>query len=376
VIEGASVGIKDEAALLELQFGGDWLVNDANEMEGRLFEAMEISPKPTIVDLSRVSSVDTIGAWLIYRTVRDLEIKGHKVHVRGLSDELEGLLQRIKENDKPCASAPPYRNVMITKLEGAGFVVTNLFIEYSRFFSFVGSVVKRLAGAVFDPKRIKVTALVNQFEYVGLNAIWVVMGLAAIFGAVIVSQGALQLRQFGAEIMVVDMLAITHLREMGVFLTAIVVAGRTGSAFTAEIGSMKLHEEIDAMETIGLNPLDTLVLPRFLALMLALPCLTMLADFAGIMGGMLVAVLDLGISPDMFFIRLQEAAGVEGFVVGLIKSFFFAAVISLMGCFEGMSVSGSAESVGQRTTSSVVQSIVLMIILDGFFAFYFSWLDF
>lgn len=369
--------VKEDPALLEIYFHGDMLIGRASEIEVQLeeFKEKKHSSSMAIVDLTKVTSADTVGAWLIYRTVKDIKKYVAKVHVRGAIPDVESLLLQIEENDKPFVKPPPRLNAFLTQLEDVGLATVRIGTELARFLSFIGLVTSRLLGAFKDPKRIRITPLVYQMEHVGLKALSIIGLMSFLIGAVIVNQGAIQLRQFGAEVFVVDMLAITQLRELGVLLTAIMIAGRSGSAFTAQIGSMRANEEIEAIETIGMHPVDILVLPRLLALVLVLPVLVFYADLMGLLGGALTAWVTLDISPGAFIERFQEAVVVSTFMVGLIKAPFFAAVIALSGCFEGLSVSGSAESVGRHTTRSVVQSIFLVIVLDAFFAMFFTALD-
>lgn len=369
--------VKEDPALLEIDFNGDLVIARASEIEKQLekFTKQKHKSSMAVVDLSGVTSADTVGAWLVYRTIKDIKKYVAKVHVRGASPDVESLILQIEKNDKPFVPPPPRLNAILTQLEDVGLATVRIVTEMGRFLSFMGLVTSRLLGAFKDPKRIRLTPLVFQMEHVGLKALSIIGLMSFLIGAVIVNQGAIQLRQFGAEVFVVDMLAITQLRELGILLTAIMVAGRSGSAFTAQIGSMRANEEIEAIETIGMHPIDVLVIPRLLALVLVLPILAFYADIMGVLGGGLTAWITLDISPGAFVQRFQEAVVVSTFMVGLIKAPFFAVVIALSGCFEGMSVSGSAESVGRHTTRSVVQSIFLVIVLDAIFAMFFTALD-
>lgn len=357
----------------EISFGGVWTVFHAGEVEGRLEEAIRLRGEPLVLDLEKIERMDTLGAWLIYRLSRDLKLRHVDVRFRGLSDEYKLLLERVEANDRPCEMAPPRRNSLLTLLEDIGLGTLNALVRVSELLGFLGLIITRLGGVIRRPKRFRLTSLVYHIEQVGLRALPIVGLIAFLIGAVLVNQSAIQLRLYGAEVLVVDMLAISILRELGILLTAIIVAGRSGSAFTAQIGSMVLREEVDAMETIGLNPIDVLVLPRFLALVIALPLLTFYADVAGILGGGLMAWAQLDMSPSVFLQHFQVAVpDLRTFWVGIIKALFFAVVIAVSGCFEGLSVSGSAESVGQRTTQSVVQSIFLIIVLDALLAIFFT----
>jgi len=234
-----------------------------------------------------------------------------------------------------------------------------------------GAQLKMGRGHALNP-----AAIVNQMDRMGVGALPVIILMSTIIGAIIAQQGAFQLRVFGAEIFVVDLVGILVLREIGVLLTAIMIAGRTGSAITAEIGTMKMREEVDALKVIGLNPVGVLVFPRLVALVICLPLLTIIADFAAIGGAMFVSYVYSGISPDTFIERLRDAIGLNTYYAGLIKAPFMAIIIGIMAAVEGMKVEGSAESLGRRVTASVVKSIFVVIVVDGLFAMFYAAIDF
>jgi phospholipid/cholesterol/gamma-HCH transport system permease protein len=229
-----------------------------------------------------------------------------------------------------------------------------------------------MGRSVLHPREFRLTALVHHCEEVGVKAVPIVALMAFLIGVVLAFQGAAQLRQFGAEVFVVDLIAISILRELGILLTAIIVAGRTASAYTAAIGSMKMREEIDAMRTLGLDPATALFVPRILALLLMLPILGLIADVAGLLGGALMAWVELGISPAMFQTRLVEGTGVSHVLVGMIKAPVFALIIGIVGCHAGMQVEGNAESLGRRTSQAVVTAIFAVILADAVFSIFFA----
>jgi phospholipid/cholesterol/gamma-HCH transport system permease protein len=238
---------------------------------------------------------------------------------------------------------------------------------------FLGRITVETTEAVLSPRReLPVPAFVRQVEETGITALPIVGLLAFLIGVVLAYQGADQLRRFGAEIFTVDLLGVGFLRELGGLVTAIIVAGRSGSAFTAYIGTMRVNEEIDAMETMGLNIAEILVLPRVLGLMVALPLLTFYADVVGLIGGMVMCYFDLHITVPVFLRELQQAITIKTLLVGLIKAPIFAFLIALVGCFEGLRVERNAESVGRLTTRSVVESIFLIITFDAAFSVFFS----
>lgn len=358
-----------------IRLHGDWVLDHVERLEA-LVNAAEESSGALVLDLSGIGRMDTVGAWLVYRLHRDLCGHGHDCRITGVPDRYQPLMERMQTHDRPTETEedrPPY---FIGLAEEIGYATVTILTGFGELLAFLGLVVARLAGAVVHWRRIRLTPLVHQMEMVGFRALPIVGLISFLIGAVIVNQGAIQLAQFGAEIFVVDMVAIAQLRELGILLTAIIIAGRSGSAFTAQIGSMVLREEVDAMKVIGINPVDVLVLPRLIALVVMLPLLTFFADMIGVTGGMLMAWATLDITPGVFIQRFREAIVLSTFLVGLIKAPFFAVVISVSGCFEGLKVRGSAESVGRHTTKSVVQSIFLVIVLDALFAIFFTAIDF
>jgi phospholipid/cholesterol/gamma-HCH transport system permease protein len=238
--------------------------------------------------------------------------------------------------------------------------------------SFLGEVTAGIGRLVMQPWRFRATSFVHHLDHAGLRAVPIIALICFLIGAVVMQQGVVQLKPFGAEPFAVNMVAILALREVGILLTAIMVAGRSGSAFTAEIGSMKMREEIDAMRTLGIDPMDTLVLPRVLALIVALPLLTFLGDVTGLMGGGVMAMATLGLDMSSYIDKLHEAVSFKHFMAGMIKAPFAALIIGLVGCLEGMKVEGSAESLGKHVTSAVVKAIFLVIILDAVFAMFLS----
>ncbi len=325
-----------------------------------------------VLDLGSVDAVDTGGAWLIVDLQRRLEAAGAQVSTRGLSPAQQNLLQTVAGHfpEEEVAEAPPRGLLPWVESVGAGTVGTwQGFVSVIGFF---GLTLHRLVRALLMPWRLRWASVVTQMEETGLKAIPIVALMGFLIGVVLAFQGATQLRQFGAEVFVVELISISVLRELGILLTAIIVAGRSGSAFTASIGSMKVQEEIDAMRTLGLDPIDVLVVPRTLALLVMLPILGFIADIAGLFGGALMSWINLGVSPGMFVTRLQENTDVWHLAVGLIKAPFFAMVIGVVACWQAMQVRGSAQSVGQRTTASVVQSIFAVIAIDALFSIFFS----
>ncbi|MCG8504291.1 MAG: MlaE family lipid ABC transporter permease subunit [Sphingomonadales bacterium] len=360
---------------LTVAAGGRWDVAHLAGIEQELGHLPEPNGYDVTIDMAGIARLDTAGAWVIYSLEKRYREAGAAVQLAGATTEHRTLLKRAADNDHPCDIAPPEKNALIRQVEDVGVGTVEIATRLGALLSFLGLVLMRLFGCFRHPSRLRLTPLVHQMELVGLKALPIVGLLSFLIGAVIVNQGAIQLRTFGAEIFVVNMIAIAQLRELGILLTAIIIAGRSGSSFTAQIGSMVLHEEVDAMKTIGLNPIDVLVLPRMLALMIMLPFLAFYADIMGLVGGAIVAWVSLDITPAVFIARFLDAIYMTTFWVGIIKAPFFAAVIAVSGCFEGLNVRGTAESVGLRTTQSVVQSIFLVIVLDAAFAIFFTAID-
>jgi len=356
-----------------LRISGDWTLAHYTRLKQQTEQLAGQYDAQTAIDLDEVSSIDTAGASLLVdllgaERVSQLTDTAHKLPAAD-----RALLQTVYASLRDfCVPVKvPQQNICILLLSRIGGAVYKLWQDSLQLLGFIGLILQTLARNLFRPKQWRITPMVAHIEQIGLNAAPIVVLLTFMVGAVVAFLGATVLANFGAGIFTVDLVAFSFLREFGVLLTAILLAGRTASAFTAQIGSMKANEEIDAIRTLGLDPMDLLVLPRVLALLIALPLLTFLAMMAGILGGAVVCVVSLGISPDMFISLLHSDIGVQHFLVGMVKAPFFAFLIAAVGCLEGFKVSGSAESVGAHTTSSVVQSIFIVIVLDAVAALFF-----
>ncbi len=350
---------------------GAWTIANAGAIDAAIARS-DTAAARAVIDLSGLSRLDTAGAHLIIKAERRLSAAGAATERVGARPEYETLLDLVTCDAGRLVPPPPGPPWIVRFLGGIGQSTINAGHEARDLIGFVGLVVATLARLIVNPGRLRLTSLVFNIEQIGFNAMPIIGLLSFLIGIVMAYQGADQLARFGAQIYVVNLLGISILRELGVLMTSIIVAGRSGSAFTAQIGSMKLREEIDAMRTIGLDPVEVLVLPRLLALMIALPILTFFADIMGLLGGALMAWGSLDLPPRMFLTQLQQAIALNTFFVGLIKAPVFAMTIAIVGCYMGMKVSGSAESVGKMTTSSVVLSIFLVIVIDAFFSVFFS----
>jgi phospholipid/cholesterol/gamma-HCH transport system permease protein len=330
---------------------------------------------PIVLDLSRVEALDTAGAWLLVTLRDDLAAAGATVEIRGASEPQRLLLETVTASIPKEKPTEPPPTGFIPWLEAIGRNTWEVVVLTAELLNFLGVTVARLFGTLARPWRLRVTSLVAQMQEAGLNAVPIVALMCFLIGIVLGYQGAAQLRQFGAEVFVVDLIALAVLRELGVLLTAIVVAGRSASAFTSSIGSMKMREEIDAMRTLGLDPIEVLVLPRLIAMLIMLPVLAFIGNMMGLLGGALMSWAELGISPVVFASRLLENTDVTHFLVGMVKAPFFAVIIAVVGCFEGMKVEMDAASLGRRTSISVVLAIFLVIVVNALFSVFFAILD-
>lgn len=350
---------------------GRWTVDDI----GALSEAMESYPLPAgqavIIQGDALEAMDTAGAWLLRSLVRRLEAAGKQVETTGFPARYIDLLSRLDELSEPGLAEPPKG---IRGVHRIGKITIDAFQELYEFLSFTGEAFLHLLLGLARPWRFRWKAVLADIESAGLRAIGIVGLLSFLMGVVIAYQGAVQLRMYGANLYVADLVGLSMLRELSPLLAAIIVAGRTGSAYTAQIGTMQVTEEVSALRTIGISPFDVLVVPKMISLCLALPLLAVFADVMGVLGGMVMAKLQLGLGFFPFLDRLNEAISLRSFMLGIGKAPVFAMIIALIGCFQGFQVAGSAASVGRHTTLSVVQSIFLVIVADAQFSILFSWL--
>ncbi len=358
---------------LILAAGGSWTIRDAAILESALVEVPANGVDAASIELSQVTEMDTAGAWLVRRTAMTFEAAGVPTDISGMADDFLPL-GRIVERTADCATQPVSTgyNYWSAMVERVGRTTVECWAEGKALLSFYGQTIVGFGALVRRPGRLRFTALVNQVELTGLNAIPIVCLLSFLVGIVIAFVGADQLRRFGAEIFTVNLLGVIMLREIGVLMTAIMVAGRSGSAYTAQIGTMQVNEEIDALRTLGLDPMDVLVLPRVGGLLISLPILAFLAEIAGLLGGAMMATMVLDVTFTQFIRQLESVVTLNHFAVGMVKAPVFAYIIAIVGCYEGLRVGGSAESVGRMTTKSVVTSIFLVIIADAIFSVIFS----
>ena len=358
---------------LRLAGNGAWTAGNARRLEGEINGAMRryAAVKHVAIDMRGVERLDTFGAWLLERLVRAFSGRGCDTQVTGLKEDYRHLVDEV--HTVKLEQGPVRRpNQILAALAAVGHNVAGVGHSLAAFVNMMGALAVALLRVVANPRRLRLTALVHQLDNVAWRGVPIILLITFLVGCIIAQQGIFHFRKFGADIYVVDMVGILVLRELGVLIVCIMVAGRSGSAYTAELGSMKMREEIDALRTMGFDPIEVLILPRVLALVIGVPILAFLGSMAALYGGGLVAWLYGGIDPDIFLSRLREAISLDTFKVGMIKAPFMALVIGVVASIEGMAVKGSAESLGLQTTASVVESIFLVIVLDGFFAIFFA----
>ena len=360
-----------------LSLAGEWIVSAGRHLEaaGASLASSDERGKRVILDLAALQRMDTAGAWFIDRARDELAAGGATVSYRGERPEHDLLLREAGYHPpEKSARVPPAHTVAL--LSAVGETVAELGVDFIDIVDYLGEVVLMFLRLALQPLRWRWTAMVYHLEMYGLRSVPIIVLINFLVGAIVTQQGIFQLTRFGAADYAVNLVAVLGLRELGVLMTSIMIAGRTGSSITAEIGSMKMREEIDALKVMALDPLEVLIIPRLVALTLALPVLTFLADLAQLGGGLLVSWAYAGMTPAVYLTRVQSAIWTETFLVGLIKAPFMAIVIGLIAATEGMEVRGSAESFGRCVTSSVVKSIFMVIVLDGLFAMFFATVDY
>ena len=360
--------------VLELRPGGSWTAANATTLEALSDAVKDQLDRSKIVklDMAGVRELDTLGAWLLEKMSRRAASAGHRTEVAGIAENYAGLIEEVRQVNRRNPAPVPTLNPVVARVNDVGRAAIGAREDVSIFLQMLGSLFLALVGVLRRPRSLRLTSLIYQLYKVGFQAIPIIALITFLIGAIIAQQGFFHFRKFGADSYVVDMVGILVLRELGVLIVAIMVAGRSGSAYTAELGSMKMREEIDALSTMGLDPVEVLILPRIIALILALPILSFIGSMAALYGGGLVAQFYGDMGPAVYIARLHDAVSVTSFKVGIIKAPFMALAIGIVACSEGLRVKGSAESLGKQTTTSVVKSIFLVIVLDGLFAVFFA----
>jgi phospholipid/cholesterol/gamma-HCH transport system permease protein len=355
---------------------GSWTIREAADLDRGLKRLrVPIPPTPEFtgeMDITGIEQLDTAGAWLLQRTVALWEARGLKTRFSGTTESFSILLDEVRRRsaqERPAITAPAtLSGIVSTNAQAASSVLREAILLTG----FLGALTATFGRIMSQPWRFRPISFIHHLDHTGFRAVPIIALICVLIGAVVMQQGVVQLRDFGAESFAVNMVGILSLREVGVLLTAIMVAGRSGSAFTAEIGSMKMREEIDAMRTLGIDPMETLVAPRVLALIIVLPLLTFLGDMMCLIGGGLMAKFYLGLDTVAYLDHLHDAVDTKHFIAGMAKAPFAALIIGLVGCLEGLKVSGSAESLGFHVTSAVVKAIFLVIVFDAVFAMFLS----
>jgi len=369
------VDMRSGSAVLALD--GSWIARRARLAEAAVSAALQElgSAAHVTLDLEGIDRIDTAGAWLVERTRRGLVDSGADVDLKAPQDKQRILIEEVRAH---YADAPPPRPVerFVDLLADLGKGVVGASEDMVDGTSYMGLFTMAVVRSIANPARLRLTSIVHHLEMIGLRSVPIIALISFLVGGIVAQQGIFQLNTFGAPSLVVDLVGILTLRELALLLTSIMIAGRSGSSITAELGSMKMREEIDALHVIGLDPMEVLILPRVIALLLAMPMLTFISAMSALFGAGLVAFFYGGISPEIFLFRLQNAVGIHTFLVGMIKAPFMALVIGLIATMEGMGVEGSAESLGRQTTSSVVKSIFMVIVVDGIFAMFFAGINY
>ncbi len=359
---------------LVLAAAGSWTATHAREIEPLVNAAVPDKSKidQVDIDLAHIDHIDTFGAWLVERLRRSATASGVKAAIVGLDTRFKILFDEVAASNKKGAWRPRREKPIVVSLMHIGKSVISTRDDFVDMINFLGVIAAAFGRVVLKPWKFRFTSIVHQVDIVGFRAVPIIVLINVLIGAILAQQGIFHFRKFGAENFVVDMVGILTLREVGVLIVSIMVAGRSGSAYTAELGSMRMREEMDALRVMGFDPVEVLVLPRMIALIVALPLLTFIGSMSGLFGAGVVTWLYGGMSPEAFIDRLREVVDLNTFEVGMYKAPFMAAVIGLVAAVEGFQVQGSAESLGEHTTSSVVKAIFLVIVLDGLFAMFFA----
>ena len=362
--EWADFSVEQNDAGCRLVLSGPLLVSTVGVLD---LELRKWSGACTQIDIANCPQVDTVGAWTVWRFARDMDAE-----ITGANEDAERLIDAVKsKDDVPDVAAP--RLPLVERVTVA--VGQRMFAWRDgviRLLGFFGAIIVACGHLIMNPSRFRTNSLIRQIELVGVSSLGIIALMSFLIGIVIAQQGAAQLEQFGAEIYTINLTGRLALRELGILMTAIMVAGRSGSAFAAEIGTMKLTEEVDAMLTIGVSPVESLVIPRILAAVFMLPLLGFYSAVVAIIGGAMISALTLGIPVFTFLTRIQEVVPMHDLWVALIKGPVFGLIVAMAGCYQGMQVEGNAEEVGLRTTKAVVQAIFMVIVLGAFFAVFFA----
>jgi phospholipid/cholesterol/gamma-HCH transport system permease protein len=369
--------VERTADAVRFALAGRWTIEGSAALEAAAQRMPDEGKGATrvVLDLSGIEALDTAGAWLLDRVRVLLGESGVQAEFAHVDAGRATLIEEARYR-RFVQPAPPQGHMVVDLLVDVGESVTSAFNDVVNGIAFLGQVVSGLGQAIVRPARVRWTSITVHIENFAFRSVPIIALINFLVGCIVAQQGIFQLKQFGASTFAVDLIGILVCRELAVLLTSIMIAGRSGSAITAELGSMKMREEIDAMRVMGLDPIDVLVLPRVLALIISLPLLTFIADISAIFGGLVVAWGYGGMSPEIFMSRLQSAIAMNTFLVGIIKAPFMGLIIGMIAAIEGFEVRGSAESLGRQVTSSVVKGIFMVIVVDGLFAMFFAAIDY
>jgi phospholipid/cholesterol/gamma-HCH transport system permease protein len=372
-VDGSLLEVSVKDGRLALAAGGAWTADHASDLEQLVEAAIQRSPQASSVniDMGGVERLDTFGAWLLERLVRGFAAAGRETKVVDLPEHYRELVAEAEHVNRAEISSvrAPLVPTLVAALRRGGRALGYDFVQ---FVQMLGAVSVAGARCLMRPWTFRFTSTIHHLDRVGFRAVPIIFLITLLLGGIIAQQGLFHFRRFGIEIYVIDMVGILVLRELGVVMVAMMVAGRSASSYTAELGSMKMREEIDALRTMGFDPLEILILPRIVALVLALPALAFIGAITALLGALLVCWLTADMSPEIFLARLRDAITVDDFIVGMIKAPFIALMIGVVASVEGLNVEGSAESLGLHTTASVVKSIFLVVVIDGLFAVFFA----
>lgn len=368
----ANAKIELSADNAQLRLSGDWTLQGIVQIAPKIKSFVKKAAKEATIDGSAIATMDSAGALLVEDIIIYLKELGKRTTVAGMNKRYQALLKLVTDeldivrNPPPPPQAP---NVLYIVGEKA-YLKWRVLCD---FMAFVGELIISMARAFADPSRIQWRLMLRFIDNTGYRALPIVALLTFLIGIVLTYQIAIQLSEYNANIYIVDITGMVILREFGPLIAAVIAAARTSTSFAAQIGTMKLNEEIDALHTMGVSPLERLVMPKIIALIIALPLLTVWADIFGVLGSMVMAKTEMNVSYYAYVERFQHAIAVQHYIVGLVKAPVFALIIAAVGCFQGFQVSGTADDVGKRTTQSAVQSIFLIIIADALFSVLFSW---
>jgi len=372
-VDEPQIEMSDADGALVARLSGAWTTQWTQQIQSRIEAAFADRSVPARLefDLTGVTALDTVGAFLLARR-RDEMGQGVQTAITGATEAQQALLSHVNAIEPHAPVAKPTLPWLLRPFDGLGRMTANALVDVVAIHAVLGRVMAAAGATLTFRAPFRFAALVNQLDLIAFRAVPIVVLISVVVGAIITQQSILQLNNFGVAIYVVDLAAILMLREVGLLLAAIMIAGRSGSAITAELGSMRMREELDALKVMGVDPYQVLILPRMIALLIGLPFLAFIGALSGLVGAAIVALVYGGIPFDIFLDRLQGALNMQTLLVGMVKAPFMAVIIGLVAANEGFKVQGSAESLGRHTTASVVRSIFLVIVADGLFAMFFA----